>query len=169
MKKKTAIVLILLLTINLTGCSDQLSENINKTSQPIIEESEPQSASTTTSEETAQATTAATAETAATTTKATANETSKEENLFLVSKTNTVAPGEIVTLKIQGKPNAEYRIKVYYSSGASSAEGLEPKKSDGNGYVAWTWKVGTKTKPGDYHIEVSDGEETLKIDFTVTE
>ncbi len=40
MKKKTAIVLILLLTINLTGCSDQLSENINKTSQPIIEESE---------------------------------------------------------------------------------------------------------------------------------
>ena len=131
----------------------------------------PTTISTTTKETTqtvpAGTTVATSAATEATTTEATTEETSKEYNLFLISKTNTVLPGEMATLEIQGKPNTEYIIKVYYSSGASSADGLEPKKSNASGYVTWTWKVGVRTKPGDYHIDVIGGGETLKIDFTV--
>lgn len=122
----------------------------------------------TTSKETTKTTTKATTETTVPTTKATTKETSKEDNIFLISKTNNVSPGEYVTLEIQGKPNTKYSIKVHYSSGASSAKGLEPKMSNENGYVSWTWKVGTRTKPGDYHIDVFGGGESLWIEFTVT-
>ena len=73
----------------------------------------------------------------------------------------------MVSVGINGKPNTEYDINVYYSSGVSSAQGLENKTSDENGYVSWSWKVGTNTKPGDYYLDIIDGGETLTIYFTI--
>lgn len=81
--------------------------------------------------------------------------------------TNVVDAGSNATVTIQGAPNTEYSISVYYSSGESHAEGLESKTSDENGYVTWEWEVGTKTIPGTYNISVTGGGTTKKVDFTV--
>lgn len=48
-------------------------------------------------------------------------------------------------------PNAQCTIEVRYPSGRrSNALGLAPKRADGNGWVEWTWRIGTSTarKPG---------------------
>lgn len=89
--------------------------------------------------------------------------------LDILSVTSPVEGGQNATLSAKGKPNTEYDIKVVYSSGESSAKGLENKKADVNGNVSWTWKVGAKTKPGTYTITVKGGGETDTIKITVTE
>lgn len=81
----------------------------------------------------------------------------------------TVSRNEVVTLTVKGKPDTRYTIKVYYSSGASKADGLEDHVSDGSGLVSWTWKIGGKTNPGEYHIEITGGDKTIIIPFTVVE
>ena len=91
-----------------------------------------------------------------------------QESLKITSVTSPVGGGQNATLTAIGKPNTEYSIKVVYSSGASTAKGLEAKKSNGSGAVSWTWKVGAKTKPGTYTITVTGGGESQKIQFTVT-
>jgi hypothetical protein len=68
------------------------------------------------------------------------------EDIRLISLTSPVSRNETATLEIKGEPNTEYAITVYYSSGPSSAAGLESKYSDGEGYVSWSWRVGGKTK-----------------------
>ena len=74
---------------------------------------------------------------------------------------------EIATVSITGKPNTTYSITVYYSSGASKADGLENKTSDANGKVSWSWKIGGRTKPGTYNIVITGGGQTLEKAFTV--
>ena len=70
---------------------------------------------------------------------------------------------------MEGKANTEYTITVYYKSGPSSASGLDPKTSDANGYVSWSWKVGGRTAPGTYRIVVEGGGEKVSVNFTVVE
>lgn len=77
-----------------------------------------------------------------------------------------VEAGQGARLTIQVTPNTEYQISVYYSSGASKAKGLEPKKSDANGNISWTWKVGSRTKAGEYKIVVT-GDKTLEYKLIV--
>lgn len=76
---------------------------------------------------------------------------------------------EEVTLSAKGTPNADAKIKVYYSSGASKAKGLEDKKTDTDGNVSWTWKVGGKTNAGTYRITVDIGDESIEIPLIVSE
>ena len=87
----------------------------------------------------------------------------------LISLTSPVQVNNEATIKIQGKANTRYSISVYYSSGASTAKGLEAKDSDANGNVSWTWKVGGRTKPGTYRIEIKGGGETFEVWFTVVQ
>lgn len=81
--------------------------------------------------------------------------------------TDPVSPNEKVTFTIQGAPNTEYKIGVYYKSGASTADGLENKTSDSSGNVSWSWKIGGSTEPGTYRITVNGGGEEYKTEFTV--
>jgi len=81
--------------------------------------------------------------------------------------TTPIDAGKEATLTIKGKPNTEYRISVYYSSGASKADGLENKTTDSNGFLSWTWKVGAKTKSGTYRIVISGDNEKLTTYFKV--
>ncbi|MBD5129653.1 MAG: hypothetical protein HDT43_06995 [Ruminococcaceae bacterium] len=86
----------------------------------------------------------------------------------LISMTNPVRRNEDAQITIKGTPNTEYSIKVIYSSGASTADGLENKFSDSNGYVTWTWHVGGRTKLGDNkRVEIGGGGQTLKTTFSV--
>lgn len=79
----------------------------------------------------------------------------------------TISRNETGTVKIKGKPNTVYTITVYYKSGASTADGLEAKTSDSEGYVTWSWKVGGKTSAGTFRIVVSGGGESKTVYFTV--
>lgn len=79
-------------------------------------------------------------------TETTASETTKAEpEVKLVSIISPISAGEIQTLTIKGEPNTEYTLKVRYSTGFSSAQGLGKAKTDANGKVTWSWKVGIGT------------------------
>ncbi|WP_332238925.1 DUF4236 domain-containing protein [Sporolactobacillus sp. KGMB 08714] len=72
-----------------------------------------------------------------------------------------VSPGQIASVSAKGSPNAPASIQVIYSSGPSTAAGLVSKTTDGSGNVSWTWKVGTRTKPGDYPVNITIGGKTI--------
>lgn len=81
--------------------------------------------------------------------------------------TNYVEAGETATVKIQGAPNTEYSIDVYYGSSESKAKGLEKKTSDSSGVVSWEWIVGTNTSKGEHSITVRGGGTSETVEFTV--
>jgi len=102
-------------------------------------------------------------------------ETSQEEqtqsySTSVTSLTSPIRRGDYATISINTAPNTPCTITVYYKSGPSTAQGLEPKNSDGNGNCSWTWKVGTRTTPGDWKILINiQGIEQIEQYFTVTE
>lgn len=82
--------------------------------------------------------------------------------LMLISVTSPVKQGETAGVKINGLPDTVYSISVYYSSGVSSASGLENRKSDSSGMTEWNWKIGNRTKPGTYKIKIDGGGESIE-------
>lgn len=74
---------------------------------------------------------------------------------------------QVATVRIKGKANTEYGIAVYYSSGKSTASGLENKVSDENGEVSWSFKIGGRTTPGKYKLIISSGNNSSEYIFTV--
>ena len=83
--------------------------------------------------------------------------------------TSPVSQGANATISINTAPNTYCTITVYYKSGPSTAQGLEPKNTDSSGNVSWTWKVGTRTTPGDWKIVINvQGIGQIEQYFTVT-
>lgn len=91
-----------------------------------------------------------------------------KSTIALTGAPGTVSSGSNATLSIKGKPNTEYSISVYYSNGASTAQGLKPKTSGSDGTVSWTWKVGAKTTAGTHRIVVEGGGDQLETSITTT-
>lgn len=85
-----------------------------------------------------------------------APETEKIPTFALSDYSRKVEAGSNAFMEIKGQPGATYYIKVYYSSGASTAKGLEAKTAPASGVVRWEWKVGPSTDPGTYGITVYD-------------
>jgi competence protein ComEC len=75
-------------------------------------------------------------------------------SLEIVSVTNPVDAGSFATLQARTLPGADCDIAVYYKSGASVAQGLNPKNAGSDGMVSWTWKVGSRTSSGSWRIVV---------------
>lgn len=92
---------------------------------------------------------------------------SKTNEIELVSMTSRLRAGDEARIEVVGDPDTVYEITVRYSSGASSAKGLEPKCSDSEGRVSWTWKVSANVLPGEYSIEITSGVEPYKTTFIV--
>ncbi len=88
--------------------------------------------------------------------------------LKILSYPETVSPRQEAVVAIQGKPYTEYRITVRYKSGPSQAAGLEPKITDAEGNVSWTWRIGSRTSQGTYPIEIAGCGEKETVHFTVT-
>lgn len=88
--------------------------------------------------------------------------------IALTGAPGTVSNGGNATLSIKGKPNTEYSISVYYSNGASTAQGLKSKTFGSDGTVSWTWKVGAKTTAGTHRIVVEGGGDQLETSITTT-
>ena len=91
----------------------------------------------------------------------------KELKIEVVTLTSPIKAGKSATVEIIGEPETEYSITVKYSSGPSSAKGLEPKCSDIEGRVSWTWKVSANVKPGEYTITIASGDASYKTTFIV--
>lgn len=94
-------------------------------------------------------------------------EAPKKKAVQITSITSSVNPGQNANIKIKGTPNTDYTITVYYNSGASEAAGLNSKKSDSEGNVEWTWKVGTRTAAGKYKIAINSSVDSYIAYFTV--
>jgi len=75
--------------------------------------------------------------------------------LQIISVTSPIDPGATATLNAKTVPGASCTITVYSKSGTSQAQGLETKIADSNGNVSWTWKVGTRTTPGNWRIVIT--------------
>lgn len=92
-----------------------------------------------------------------------------EAKVTLVRITTPVSAGSYATLTVKVSKAARCSITVYYKSGPSSAQGLYPKRTNGQRRVSWTWKVGTRTTAGRWPITVSCGAAgTLRTSFRVT-
>ncbi|MCH5300057.1 MAG: hypothetical protein J1E56_01970 [Ruminococcus sp.] len=93
--------------------------------------------------------------------------TDPPRDLEVIYVSSPVSPGEYADITVQGEPNTDYSITVYYKSGPSTAKGLYTKTSDSNGNVSWEWKVGTRTSSGTYRISISGGGQSISTTFTV--
>ena len=88
--------------------------------------------------------------------------------ISVISFDNTLHRNNDAVVVIKGKPNTKYSIEVIYSSGPSTAKGLEDKISDENGFISWTWHVGGRTRLGDGKtIKISGGGESITLTFSV--
>lgn len=87
-------------------------------------------------------------------------------SLRLISLTETVEVSQTASVTVKGLPNTEYDITVTYSS-ESEAAGLENKVSDNDGTVSWSWRVGARTKPGRYTIDIRCHSEKITLYFEV--
>lgn len=91
--------------------------------------------------------------------------------LTIHSVTSPVSKGSAAVLTAQAAPGAACTITVYYKSGPSKAQGLEPKTVGADGKVSWTWTVGARTSSGNWRIVVSctanGNTSTQETTFTV--
>jgi hypothetical protein len=82
----------------------------------------------------------------------------------------TVLPGGDGYVRAKGQPGIEYKIKVYYAGGVSTAKALAPKMAAEDGTLVWEWRVSTQVKPGVYKIIIvraDDEQDTLTLPFEV--
>ena len=82
----------------------------------------------------------------------------------------TVLPGGDGYVRAKGQPGIEYKIKVYYAGGVSTAKALAPKMAAEDGTLIWEWKVSTQVKSGVYKIIIvraDDEHDTLTLPFEV--
>jgi len=92
-----------------------------------------------------------------------------QESLIIESITSPVKRGEFVEVKMKGKKNTPYQIQVIYSSGASSAKGLEEKISDDEGNICWRFQVSSRVNPGTYEVKIFNSEEEASTKLQVAE
>ncbi|GGE31278.1 hypothetical protein GCM10011391_07440 [Pullulanibacillus camelliae] len=65
-----------------------------------------------------------------------------------------VSHGQMASVTVKTSPGTSGTIAVYYNSGPSTAQGLTNKTAGSDGTITWTWKVGTRTSPGRYKVEI---------------
>ena len=93
-------------------------------------------------------------------------------DLILVSVTEEVGRLGRASISVLGRPYTEHEITVVFATGPSVAQGLEPKYSDGDGYVYWSWLIGSNTSFGTFEIIIAESanpDETFVVLFSVVE
>ena len=93
---------------------------------------------------------------------------SDSDGLTITSWPKTASRNEVVSVTIKGKANTKYYIEVNYSTGPSTSKDLNPKTSNSDGIVTWTWKVGARSAAGTFDIIVKDDEgKSVTVKWTV--
>ena len=105
--------------------------------------------------------------TAKPTPKATPKPTPKATlSLAFTSLTSPISPGSDATATSRTAPGAYCTITVEYASGPSKAAGLGPTTTGSSGVASWTWKVGTRTTPGDWPVTIDCSKNGLSRSVT---
>lgn len=90
------------------------------------------------------------------------------DKLTITSWPKTASRNETVSVTIKGKANTKYYIEVNYKTGPSTSKDLDPKTSNANGEITWTWKVGARSAAGTFDIIVKDDEgKSVKVEWTI--
>lgn len=92
----------------------------------------------------------------------------KSSGIKIVSFTQDVNPGDVATIEVQTTPDVTGYIEVDYYSGRSQAQGLAPERANKQGYITWSWMVGTRTYPGNWPVYISVGGKTIQTTLHVT-
>lgn len=90
-----------------------------------------------------------------------------QENSSVEIISKKISKGSISEIKIKGRKNINYSIKVYLKSGVSKASGLIDKVSDDEGYVTWNFKLASNAKNGNYKIVINDGIKDYTFDYEI--
>ena len=91
----------------------------------------------------------------------------KQENSSVEIISKKISKGSISEIKIKGRKNTNYSIKVYLKSGVSKASGLIDKVSDDEGYATWNFKLASNAKNGNYKIVINDGIKDYTFDYEI--
>ena len=91
----------------------------------------------------------------------------KQENSSVEIISKKISKGSISEIKIKGRKNTNYSIRVYLKSGVSKASGLMDKVSDDEGYVTWNFKLASNAKNGNYKIVINDGIKDYTFDYEI--
>ena len=91
----------------------------------------------------------------------------KQENSSVEIISKKISKGSISEIKIKGRKNTNYSIKVYLKSEVSKASGLIDKVSDDEGYVTWNFKLASNAKNGNYKIVINDGIKDYTFDYEI--
>lgn len=91
----------------------------------------------------------------------------KQENSSVEIISKKISKGSISEIKIKGRKNTNYSIKVYLKSGVSKASGLMDKVSDDEGYATWNFKLASNAKNGNYKIVINDGIKDYTFDYEI--
>lgn len=99
-----------------------------------------------------------------------ASKQTRASGIEIIEYTDVIGRGEYASIEIKGRPNTDYTCEVRYKTQMSTAKGLGEKTSDSEGYVSWSWKVGTNTSL-DYRptITISGGGDSIRVQFKVVE
>jgi len=74
----------------------------------------------------------------------------------MIDYSHSASVGGDAYATIQTVPAASCTIKYYTPVGSlSEAQGLEPQTADGSGICSWSWKIGSRTKPGTGRIIIT--------------
>ncbi len=79
------------------------------------------------------------------------------EASFVSLEPNPVKPGRKATLVIRTEPGTFVDLSILYKSGPSQAKNLGSALADESGLVSWTWHVSGRTTPGQWSLQVTNG------------
>ncbi|MFC4601018.1 TadE/TadG family type IV pilus assembly protein [Cohnella hongkongensis] len=77
---------------------------------------------------------------------------------FVSLEPNPARPGRKATLVVRTEPGTVVDLSILYKSGPSQAKNLGSATADEAGIVSWTWHVSGRTTPGQWSMEVSNGD-----------
>ncbi|MCM3783589.1 pilus assembly protein [Neobacillus mesonae] len=87
------------------------------------------------------------------------NDSGAKGSIEVLAKPEPAYVAGHATIRAKITPNASANLSVFYKTGESTAKHVGWATADENGFVEWTWFVGTRTTPGmwPFVIETSDG------------
>jgi hypothetical protein len=77
-------------------------------------------------------------------------------------------PFGTASVRIKGPTNTQCTIAYTTPAGThSTAQGLVPRTTDGDGVAAWSWVIGSSTRPGTGHVDVRCGAAAASTNITI--
>ena len=75
--------------------------------------------------------------------------------------------GEATVVITEGPPEVVWYLSIRYAAGYGTAAGLGERTADGEGYVDWSWRVGSNTTIGDWPVTISGNGESLRFYLSI--